>query len=117
MVGNACLSQLWDNGGNMVVKPVYSIGIVVSITLCLLYIVFLDAEKLISCGRLPLGAHYFVVLCYLEILLPAVNLEKSLAGPVRSPDLVLRMKAFHADIAPTLLLVHPSVFLFAVLSH
>jgi hypothetical protein len=32
----------------MVVEPVYSIGIVVSITLCLLYIVFLDAEKLIS---------------------------------------------------------------------
>ena len=95
----------------------YSIGIVVSITLCLLYIVFLDAEKLISCGRLPLGAHYFVVLCYLEILLPAVDLEKSLAGPVRSLDLILRIKAFYTDIASTLLLVHLSVFLFAVLSH
>jgi hypothetical protein len=96
---------------------VYSIGIVVSITLCLLYVVLLDAEKLIFSGRLPLGAHYFVLVCDLEILLPAVNLEESLAGAVRSPDLVHRMKAFHADIASTLLLVHPSVFLFAVLSH
>ena len=101
----------------MVVKPVYSIGIVVSITLCLLYIVFLDAEKLISCRRLPLRAHYFVVLCYLEILLLAVNLEKSLVGLVRSLDLILRIKAFYTDIASTLLLVYLSVFLFAVLSY
>jgi hypothetical protein len=101
----------------MVVEPVYSIGIVVSITLCLLYVVLLDAEKLIFSGHLPLGAHYFVLVCDLEILLPAVNLEESLAGAVRSPDLVPRMKAFHTDIASTLLLVHPSVFLFAVLSH
>ena len=95
----------------------YSIGIVVSITLYLLYIIFLDAEKLISYRRLPLRAYYFVVLYYLEILLLAINLEKSLAGPVRSPDLVLRIKAFHTDIASTLLLVHLSVFLFAVLSY
>ena len=95
----------------------YSIGIVVSITLYLLYIVFLDAEKLISYRRLPLRAYYFVVLCYLEILLLAVNLEKSLAGLVRSLDLVLRIKAFYMDIAFTLLLVYLSVFLFVVLSY
>ena len=95
----------------------YSIGIVVSITLCLLYIVFLDAEKLISCRRLPLRAYYFVVLCYLEILLLAVNLKKSLVGLVRSLDLVLRIKAFYTDIASTLLLVYLSVFLFIVLSY
>ena len=95
----------------------YSIGIVVSITLCLLYIVFLDAEKLISYRRLPLRAYYFVVLCYLEILLLAIDLEKSLAGPVRSLDLILRIKAFYTDIAFTLLLIHLSVFLFVVLSY
>jgi hypothetical protein len=66
---------------------------------------------------LPLGAHHFVLVCYFEILLPAVDFEESLAGAVGSPDLVPRMKAFHADIASTLLLVHPSVFLLAVLSH
>ena len=95
----------------------YSIGIVVSITLCLLYIVFLNAEKLISYRRLPLRAYYFVMLCYLEILLLAINLKKSLVGPVRSLDLILRIKAFYTDIASTLLLVYLSVFLFAVLSH
>ena len=60
----------------------YSIGIVVSITLYLLYIVFLNAEKLISYRCLPLRAYYFVVLCYLEILLLAINLKKSLASLV-----------------------------------
>ena len=101
----------------MVVEPVYSISIVVSITLCLLYVVLLGAKKLIFSRRLPLGIYYLVLVRYLEILLLAVDLEESLAGAVRSPDLVPRMKAFHADIASTLLLVHPSVFLFAVLSH
>ena len=57
------------------------------------------------------------MLCYLEILLLAVNLEKSLAGLVRSLDLVLRIKAFYTDIALTLLLVYLSVFLFVVLSY
>ena len=83
----------------------------------MLYIVFLNAEKLISYRRLPLRAYYFVVLCYLEILLLAVNLKKSLVGLVRSLDLVLRIKAFYTDIASTLLLVYLSVFLFAVLSY
>lgn len=101
----------------MVVEPVYPISIVVSITLCLLYIVLLGAEKLIFSGRLPLGIYYLILVRYLEILLPAVDFEESLAGAVRSPDLVPRMKAFHADIASTLLLVHLSVFLFVVLSH
>lgn len=66
---------------------------------------------------MPLRVHYLVLVRYLEILLPAVNLEESLAGAVRSPDLVSCIKAFHTDIASTLLLVHLSVFLFAVLSH
>ena len=101
----------------MVVKPVYSIGIVVSITLCLLYIVFLNAEKLISYRYLPLRAYYFVVLYYLEILLLAINLKKSLVGLVRSLDLILYIKAFYIDIASTLLLVYLSVFLFIVLSY
>jgi hypothetical protein len=46
MVDNACLSQPWDNGGNMVVEPVYSISIVVSITLCLLDVAFSGVEEL-----------------------------------------------------------------------
>ena len=95
----------------------YSIGIVVSIILYLLYIVFLDTEKLISYRRLPLRAYYFVVLYYLEILLLAINLKKSLVGLVRSLDLILRIKAFYTDIASTLLLVYLSVFLFIVLSY
>jgi hypothetical protein len=66
---------------------------------------------------LPLRAHCFVLLCYLEILLLAVNLEESLAGAIGSLDLVPRIKAFHTDIASTLLLVHLSVFLFIVLSY
>jgi hypothetical protein len=101
----------------MVVEAVHSISIAVSIMLCLLYIVFLNAEKLLFLGHLPLGAYCFILVCYLEILLLAVDLEESLAGAVRSPDLVPRMKAFHADVASTLLLIHLSVFLFIVLSH
>jgi hypothetical protein len=96
---------------------VYSIGIVVSITLCLLYIVLLDAEELIFLGRLPLRAHYFVLVCYLEVLLLGVNLKESLICAVGSPDLVPYIKSFYADIASTLLLVHLSVFLLVVLSH
>jgi hypothetical protein len=46
MVGNACLSQPWDNGRNMVVEPAYSIGIIVSIMLCLLDVAFLSVEEL-----------------------------------------------------------------------
>jgi hypothetical protein len=96
---------------------VYSIGIVVSITLCLLYIVLLDAEELIFSGRLPLGAHYFVLVCYLEVLLLGVNLKESLTCAVGSPDLIPCIKSFRVDIASTLLLVHLSVFLLVVLSH
>jgi hypothetical protein len=101
----------------MVVEPAYSISIVVSIALCLLHVVLLDAEKLIFSGCLPLGAHYFVLVCYFEILLPAIDFEESLAGAVGSPDLVPRMKTFYTDIASTLLLVHLSMFLLTVLSH
>jgi hypothetical protein len=101
----------------VVVESVYSIGIVVSITLCLLYIVLLDIEELIFSGRLPLRAHYFVLVCYLKLLLLGINLKESLICAVRSPDLVPYIKSFYTDIASTLLLVHLSVFLLIVLSH
>jgi len=101
----------------MVIKPIYSISIVVSITLCLLYVVLLGTKKLIFLRHLPLGIYYLVLVRYFEILLPAVDLKESLVGAVRSPDLVPCMKAFHIDIASTLLLVHLSVFLFTVLLH
>jgi hypothetical protein len=95
----------------------YSISIVVSITLYLLHIVLLDTEELIFLGRLPLGAHYFVLVCYLEVLLLGVNLKESLICIVGSLDLVPYIKSFRTDIASMLLLVHLSVFLLIVLSH
>jgi len=47
MVGNAYLSQLRNYGRDMVLEPVYLIGIVSSITLYLSDIVFLRAKEII----------------------------------------------------------------------
>jgi hypothetical protein len=74
-------------------------------------------EELIFLGRLPLRAHYFVLVCYLEVLLLGVNLKESLIYTVGSLDLVPYMKSFYIDIASTLLLVHLSIFLLIVLSY
>lgn len=69
MVGNACLSQAQDNGGNVVVEPVYSIGIVVSIMLCLLDAAFLGIEELFHSTFLLHSAfhictgHFQVLIC------------------------------------------------------
>jgi hypothetical protein len=105
------------DGGPEVVEPVYSIGIVVGITLCLLNVVLLGAEELMLPGRLPLRIRYLVLICYLEILLPAVDLEESLTSTVGCPNLVPCMESFRTDIASSLLLVRPYMFLLAVLSH
>jgi hypothetical protein len=117
MIGNACLSQPKNHSRDMVVEPVHSIGIVVGITLCLLNVVLLGAEELMLPGRLPLRIRYLVLICYLEILLPAVDLEESLTSTVECPNLIPYMESFRTDIASTLLLVRPSMFLLAVLSH
>jgi hypothetical protein len=91
VVGNACLSQLRNHIGDMVVEPVHSIGIFIGITLCLLDVVVLGAEELMLQGPLPLRIHYSVLICYLEILLLAVDLEESLTITVGCPNPVPRM--------------------------
>jgi hypothetical protein len=117
MIGNACLSQLRNHSRDIVVEPVHSISIVVGITLCLLDVVLLGAEELMLPGRLPLRIRYLVLICYLEILLPAVDLKESLTTTVGCPNLIPCIESFRTDIASTLLLVCPSIFLLVVLSH
>jgi hypothetical protein len=117
MISNACLSQPRNHSRDIVVEPVHSIGIVVGIILCLLNIVLLGTEELMLPGRLPLRIRYLVLICYLEILLLAINLEESLTSTVRYPNLIPCIESFRTDIASTLLLVRLSMFLLVVLSH
>jgi hypothetical protein len=68
-------------------------------------------------GHLPLRICYLVLICYLEILLPAINLKESLISTVSCPNLIPYIESFRIDIASTLLLVRLSIFLLTVLLH
>lgn len=101
----------------MVVEFMYSIGIVSSIALCLLDVFFLGAEEVMLLGCLSLGHCTSILACYFEVLLPAVKFEESLTRTILSPDPVLRMNLFRANIPSTLLLIHPSMLLLAMFPH
>jgi hypothetical protein len=53
----------------------------------------------------------------LKIFLPARDFEKSLTGTIWYPNPVCGMCLFGTGVASTLLLIDPSVPLFAMLSH
>ena len=97
----------------MFVEAVYPVSIVDSVVFCLLDVVLLGLEEFTLLVR-SLYAALHILASYFEISLPARGFEESLAGMMFCPDLVTRMDLLRPDIAPSLLLVHPAVFLMAV---
>jgi hypothetical protein len=117
MVGDTRLSQPRDHGGDMVVKTVYSVRIVGSITLRLLDIVFLRAEEFVFCLCLTDGNTPSALTSYLEVSLPSGSFKDPLASMMLCPDLVRCVALFRSRITSTLLSVHLLMFLFTVFLH
>jgi hypothetical protein len=117
MVGNACLSQLRNNGRDMVVESMYSISILRSIVLCLSNVVFLQAKKVVLLVCLLLPTTPYVLASNFEVSLPGRDFEEPLARMVLGPNLILGMDLFFPRVTPTFLLIHPLMFLLTVFLH
>ena len=101
----------------MVVKTVYSVRIVGSITLRLLDIVFLRAEELVFCLCLTDGNTPSALTSYLEVSLLSRSFKDPLVSIILYLDLIRYIALFRSRITSTLLSVHPLMFLFIVFLH